>query len=89
MARAQELVLTGKKILGREAAEIGLVNKAVASDRVLAEARTLAEEMAEIDPSVLAFAKRALHFGAGHTMAEAMKNEQRESTTLRATRESN
>ncbi len=87
MARAQELVLTAKKILGREAAEIGLVNRAVPAESVLAETRAMAAEMAEIDPHVLAYAKRALHFGAANGMAAAMKNEQRQSDALKAARE--
>ncbi|MBY0401639.1 enoyl-CoA hydratase/isomerase family protein [Myxococcota bacterium] len=87
MARAQELVLTAKKILGSEAAEIGLVNKAVPADQVLPTARAMAKEMAEIDPIVLAFAKQALQFGAAHTMAQAMKNEQSESARLKSARE--
>jgi enoyl-CoA hydratase len=87
MARAQELILTAKKILGSEAAEIGLVNKAVPADQVLSEARAMAEEMAEIDPIVLAYAKRALNFGAQHTMAESMKNEQSQSVLLKAERD--
>ena len=87
MARAQELVLTAKKILGIEAAEIGLVNKAVPKEDVLETTRAMALEMAEVDPIVLRYAKRALHFGAHHTMAEAMKNEQAQSLALRAERE--
>lgn len=87
MARAQELVLTGKKILGREAAEIGLVNKAVSKESVLGEARAMAAEIAELDPNVLRFAKRALHFGASHSMAEAMKNEQYQSGALKRARD--
>lgn len=87
MARAKELVLTAKKILGKEAAEIGLANKAVPRDEVLPTARAMALEMAEVDPIVLAFAKRALHFGAEHTMAESMKNEQGQSAVMRAERE--
>lgn len=87
MARAQELVLTAKKIRGTEAAEIGLVNKAVPKEEVLSEARSLAKEIAELDPNVLAYAKQALHFGAGHTMAQSMKNEQSQSAALRAVRE--
>ncbi len=87
LARAQELVLTGKKIVGREAAEIGLVNKAVPRDEVLSEARAMAQEMAEVDPVVLAFAKRALHFGARSSMASAMKNEQKQSAELKALRD--
>jgi 2-(1,2-epoxy-1,2-dihydrophenyl)acetyl-CoA isomerase len=86
MARAQELVLTGKKILGKEAAEIGLVNQSAPTNEVLPAARAIAEQMAEIDPIVLAYAKRALHFGASHTMAESMKNEQSESAVMRAER---
>jgi 2-(1,2-epoxy-1,2-dihydrophenyl)acetyl-CoA isomerase len=42
MARAQELVLTAKKILGSEAAAIGLVNKALPRDEVLTAARAMA-----------------------------------------------
>jgi enoyl-CoA hydratase/carnithine racemase len=87
LARAKELVFTGKKILGVEAAAIGLVNKAVPREDVLPEARAIALEMAEIDPHVLAYAKQCLHFGAEHTMAESMKNEQRESAALKSIRE--
>ncbi|MEE8165648.1 MAG: enoyl-CoA hydratase-related protein [Myxococcota bacterium] len=87
MARAQELVLGAKRILGSEAAAIGLVNKAVPKEQVLSEARGIAAEMAEIDPQVLAYAKRALHYGAAHSMAEAMKNEQAQSAELKALRD--
>ena len=87
MARAQELVLTAKKILGTEAAEMGLVNRAVPKDEVLATARAMALEMAEVDPIVLSYAKRALYYGAYHTMAEAMKNEQAQSAKLKADRD--
>jgi 2-(1,2-epoxy-1,2-dihydrophenyl)acetyl-CoA isomerase len=87
MARAQELVLTAKKILGAEAAEIGLVNKSVPAEEVLPTARAMALEMAEVEPIVLAYAKRALHFGASHSMAEAMKNEQGQSALMKADRE--
>jgi enoyl-CoA hydratase/carnithine racemase len=87
MARAQELVLTAKKILGTEAAAIGLVNRAVPADQVLATTKAMAKEMAEVDPIVLAYAKKALQYGAAHTMAQAMKNEQGESVHLKADRE--
>ena len=87
MARAQELVLTARKISGEQAAAIGLVNAAVAADQVLATTKAMAREMAEVDPIVLAFAKQALQFGAAHTMAQAMKNEQSESARLKAARD--
>jgi 2-(1,2-epoxy-1,2-dihydrophenyl)acetyl-CoA isomerase len=88
MAHAQELVLTGRKILGTRAAEIGLVNEALPADQVMARARAIAAEMAEIDPVVLAHAKRALYFGAEHSMAEAMTNEQEQSVVMKSERES-
>jgi 2-(1,2-epoxy-1,2-dihydrophenyl)acetyl-CoA isomerase len=87
MARAQELVLTAKKIRGHEAAASGLVNEAVPADHVLERTKAMAREMAELDPIVLRHAKRALHYGATHSMAEAMKNEQRQSAILKAERD--
>jgi 2-(1,2-epoxy-1,2-dihydrophenyl)acetyl-CoA isomerase len=86
MARAQELVLTGRKIPGREAARIGLVNEALSADSVLERAKAVAAEMAEVDPLVVAHAKRALHFGARHSLAEAMANERTQSDALRSLR---
>ncbi len=87
MAKAQELVLTAKKIFGPEAPEMGLVNKSVPGDQVLAEARAMATQMAGLEPLVLAYAKQALHFGGNHTMAESMKNEQYQSGLLKADRD--
>jgi len=83
-ARARELVLTARVILAEEAAEIGLVNRVVPGETLLDEARALAAAMAECAPEVLDHAKRALRFGEGATMAEAMASEQRLSAELRA-----
>lgn len=83
MAKALELVLTARVITAFEAEEIGLVNKVVASDALLAEARAMAALMAECKPEVLAAAKAALHFGAEASMADAMRNEQDASAALR------
>jgi enoyl-CoA hydratase/carnithine racemase len=86
MGRALELVLGAGVILAEEAAAIGLVNRVVPGDALLTQARELAGSMAECRPEVLAAAKRALHFGASHDMAEAMANEVKESGALRAGR---
>ncbi len=86
MGRAQELVLSARVILAPEAAAIGLVNRAVPADSLLAEARALALQMAGCPPAVLAVAKRALHFGAGATMEQAMRNEETQSAALLAAR---
>jgi 2-(1,2-epoxy-1,2-dihydrophenyl)acetyl-CoA isomerase len=88
MARAQELILTARVIRGSEAAEIGLVNRSVAPDDLLAVARDTALAMAESDPHVLAAAKRALYYGASASMADAMRNERESSAALRKLRES-
>ena len=85
-AKALKLVLTARVILAPEAAEIGLVNRVVPAEELLEEARSMAQQMAESDPAVLAAAKRAIHFGESASMAEAMANEQRASAELRKTR---
>ena len=72
----QSLVLTGRILRAEEAARIGLVNKVVPGDTLLKEAREMATQMVEARPEVLAAAKRALTFGASHSMSESMKNEQ-------------
>ncbi|RIK89928.1 MAG: enoyl-CoA hydratase [Proteobacteria bacterium] len=83
MAKALELVLTARVVNAFEAAEIGLVNRVVAPDSLLPEARAMAAAMAESEPEVLAAAKAALHFGAAASMADAMRNEQAASAALR------
>jgi 2-(1,2-epoxy-1,2-dihydrophenyl)acetyl-CoA isomerase len=83
MAKALELVLTARVVTAFEAAEIGLVNRVVAPEQLLAEARAMAAMMAECKPEVLAAAKAALHFGAEASLADAMRNEQDASAALR------
>jgi 2-(1,2-epoxy-1,2-dihydrophenyl)acetyl-CoA isomerase len=83
LAKALELVLTARVITAFEAAEIGLVNRVVAPDALLPEARAMAAQMAECKPEVLAAAKAALHHGAHATLADAMKYEQEASAALR------
>jgi 2-(1,2-epoxy-1,2-dihydrophenyl)acetyl-CoA isomerase len=87
LARAQELVLTAEPVRGREAAAMGLVNRAVPTDRVLDEARALAAHMAGCDPLVLAAAKRALLRGSTLGIEEAIENERAESAELRKRRQ--
>ena len=86
IAKAQELVLTGRVIRAEEALEIGLVNRVVAPDELPEAARSLAAEMAANQPAVLAAAKRALYYGASATMEEAMTNEQTQSAAVREAR---
>jgi len=60
---AKRLVLTGDTVTGAEAAQIGLVMKAVPSDLLEAEVEGLADRMAKIDPDLLAANKRIVNVG--------------------------
>ncbi len=58
--RAREMILLGERIKGPRAAEIGLVNKTVADDKVLEEAMAMAEKLMEKPAYALAQAKRVM-----------------------------
>jgi enoyl-CoA hydratase len=57
LTRAKEHALTGKPLSGREAAEAGLINRAVPFARLQAEVRRTADELAAIPSSQLAAMK--------------------------------
>ena len=57
LAKAKELALTGRPVSGTEAAEIGLINKAVPFEDLQAETRRLADELASVPLSQLACMK--------------------------------
>lgn len=59
-AKAMELILTGRPFKAAEALEMGLVNKVVPEDQVLAEATTLAQSIAEKPAIAVQLAKRAV-----------------------------
>ncbi len=58
--KASELMLTGKTILGSEAAEIGLVDRAVPADALMDAAYEMAKAMGENPQSSLRFTKELL-----------------------------
>jgi 2-(1,2-epoxy-1,2-dihydrophenyl)acetyl-CoA isomerase len=86
-SRALDLVLTARVVLAEEAAEMGLLNRVVPGAALLDEARALAAQLAELDPAVLAAAKRALTYGESAGMEAAMRNEAKASAELREARE--
>jgi enoyl-CoA hydratase len=57
LTKAKEYALTGKPLSGREAAEVGLINKAVPFADLEAEVRRTAEQLASIPASQLAAMK--------------------------------
>jgi enoyl-CoA hydratase len=60
---AKRLLLTGDTITGAEAAQIGLVLKAVPPAQLEAEVEGLVDRLARIDPELLALNKRAVNLG--------------------------
>ena len=58
--RAAWMVLTAQRIDGRTAADWGMANKAVEDDQVEAETLALARHVAQFDPVVLEWSKKAL-----------------------------
>ena len=66
IARASDLLLSGRIVLGAEAAQLGLVNEAVPTERVLPRAREIARDIAEnCAPVSVALTKRMIwdHLG--------------------------
>jgi cyclohexa-1,5-dienecarbonyl-CoA hydratase len=74
--RAAELILTGRTISGREAAEIGLANRAVRENELPNVIEECVAHLATLSPAALAVAKKAsyawdsMHFDKGLARAE-------------------
>jgi enoyl-CoA hydratase len=66
-SRANDLLLTGRKVDAAEAREIGLVSRVVADDQVLDEALAMASDMCRFSPYGLAMTKDVLW--ASHEVA--------------------
>ncbi|HVS28149.1 MAG TPA: enoyl-CoA hydratase [Solirubrobacteraceae bacterium] len=72
-ARALDLLLSGRVVLGEEAAELGLVNRVVADDRVLDEARAYARELAtQSSPASMAAIKRQIYADVDRGLDDAL-----------------
>ena len=84
IARASDLLLTGRIVTGEEAAQLGLVNEAVPAERVLPRAWEIARSIAEnCAPVSVALTKRMIweHLG-GPPPAQVAKREGRALTAL-------
>ena len=80
--RALGMLLTSRRIGAEEARRWGLVHRIVARERLLAEAESLAEELAARSPQVLAAAKEAQARGADLPLESALDVERRLSLRL-------
>ena len=70
--RGFELFFTGEMISAKEAADIGLINRAVPKDRFEDEVMGLAEKLAALSPTVLRLGKDALYTQADMEYFKAM-----------------
>ena len=70
--KAKELLFTGEYIDGKEAQRIGLVNRAVPLDRLMDEAREMAEKIAENSTFSIKMIKKGLHLARGEVSLEAL-----------------
>jgi enoyl-CoA hydratase len=70
--KAKELLFTGEYIDGKEAQRIGLVNRAVPLDRLMDEAREMAEKIAENSTFSIKMIKKGLHLARGEVSLEEL-----------------
>ena len=74
--KAAEMILTGRSITGREAAEIGLVTRAVNEVQLDSTVQTAASQVLRLSPAALRLTKKAsyawdsMHFDKGLARAE-------------------
>lgn len=70
--KARELLFTAESIDGREAERIGLVNRAVAADQLMASAMAMAEKIAANSAFSLKMIKKGLEMASGEASLEAL-----------------
>lgn len=75
MARANELLLSGRLVDGAEAAAIGILNRAVPAAEVMAAAMELAQTIAANAPLAVRHTKAAIRRGLALTVREAAMEE--------------
>jgi enoyl-CoA hydratase/carnithine racemase len=85
--RAAELLMTGRRIDGREAERIGLVDRLVDSDSIRSSAIELAHEIAAAAPLAVRSIRKTLRGDLAEQIARATERERSEQAWLRATRD--
>ncbi len=72
VAKAKELIFTGRRVDAKEALDIGLVNAVVSPDRLLEKALEMADMMAQTGPIALEMAKFAIDAGIETDLATGL-----------------
>lgn len=75
LARASEMMLTGKQYTAAECLQMGLVSQVTPVGKVMEKARELAGEMLQCSPTSQAYTKHALHQALDGTLETAMQFE--------------
>ncbi len=75
LAKARELIFTGEKITGKEAAAIGMVNRSVADDELQSEAERFIGVLASKAPISMSMAKRLLNNASYQNLEDQLKLE--------------
>lgn len=76
LCRAREIMYLGEMIGPDEAVAIGLANRVVPHEALLAEARAMAGRLAQKSPLILRLLKRTLTDGADMPLSAALRHEQ-------------
>jgi len=75
IAKAKELVYTARRVSAQEAVDLGIAMRVVPDDKLEAETRALARELAESATYALALAKKMFHAMAVPTLEQLMEIE--------------
>jgi enoyl-CoA hydratase len=75
LGKAKELVFTGDFIDAREAEKIGLVNKTVSQDNLMAESMTMAQKIAGRSPLAVSLSRTAIDMGMESSFEQTMELE--------------
>jgi enoyl-CoA hydratase/carnithine racemase len=75
VARASELLLTGRLVDGIEAERLGILNRAVPADEVLPAAMEMARAIADNAPLAVRATKRAIYRGLAYQVRDAARVE--------------
>jgi enoyl-CoA hydratase/carnithine racemase len=77
MAGALDMLLTGRRLNGQEALQMGLVNRVVPRNELLKTADEIAHTIASYDPVVVRNAKQAVTKGMDMSLAQGLDLEWR------------
>jgi enoyl-CoA hydratase/carnithine racemase len=77
LGRAMDMVLTNRRVDAKEALRIGLANRVVSQESLLAEAKALAYKLTQHNPRTISLAKRAIRQGTELSLEAGLELERR------------